>query len=64
LPLVVVGDAVEGEEIGDVAFLEPDPPELHPADLGVGTPDQVAGVVAGDALGLAEPAQLRTQQDA
>ena len=64
LPLVVVGDAVQGEQVGHVAFLETDPSQLHPADLGVGAPDQVAGVVAGDALGLAKAAQLRTQQDA
>jgi hypothetical protein len=27
------GDAVEGEQVGDVAFFEPDPAVLHPADL-------------------------------
>ena len=45
-PLVLarVLDAVQLEQVGDVAFLEADPAELHPADLGLGGADRVAGL--------------------
>src|SRR5580700_7512555 len=62
LALGVVVDPVQGEQIDDVALLEPDPPQLHPADLGLRGPDAVARVLAGDALGLTQPAQLGAEQ--
>src|SRR6266511_1826963 len=63
-PLVLMDDAVQGEQVGDVAFLEADSPQFHPADLGFGSPDQVPGVLAADALGLAKSAQLGAEHDA
>ena len=45
LPLGGVVHAVELEQVGDVAFLEGNAAELHPADLRAGGPDVVAGVV-------------------
>src|SRR6266511_202192 len=62
--LVLMDDAVQGEQVGDVAFLEADSPQFHPADLGFGSPDQVPGVLAADALGLAKSAQLGAEHDA
>ena len=64
LPLVGVDLAVEREQILDVALLEAHPPELHPADLGLGRPDLPAGVLPADPLRLAEPAQVRAEQHA
>src|SRR5260370_40468409 len=61
LPLVV--DAVHGEEVDDIAFLETDPPEFHPADLRFRGADAVAGFLPGNSLGLAQPAQLGSEQD-
>src|SRR5690606_16875540 len=63
LPLGFVGDAVEREQVCDVALLEPDLAQLHPADLGLGRPDLPAGGLPGDALRLAQPAELCAQQD-
>jgi len=62
LPLVV--DAVHGEQVHDIAFLETDAPELHPADLGLRGADPVARLLPGDSPRFAEPAQLGSEQDA
>jgi hypothetical protein len=59
LPLNRVVDAVQREQIGDVAFLKADPAQLHPADLGLGRPDRPAGLVAGHARGQPQRAQAR-----
>jgi hypothetical protein len=61
LALRRVLDAVHRQQVGDVAFLEPDPAQLEPADLGLRPADVVAGLLAGDARLLTEPAQLRAQ---
>jgi hypothetical protein len=55
-PVVLGGvlDAVQLEQIGDIALLDRDPAELHPADLRLGAPDRPAGLIAGDAFGLAQ----------
>ena len=58
------GDPVEGEQVDDVALLEPDAPQLQTADLGVRGPDGVAGLLAGDPGGLPEPPELRAEHDA
>jgi hypothetical protein len=63
-PLLRVGDAVEREQVRDVTLLEPDPPELEPADLGVEGADRVARGLPADATRLAQPAQLRAEHDA
>ena len=55
--------AVEVKQVLYVALLEADPPQFHPADLGSRSPDRVSGVVPGNSLGLAQPAELGTQQD-
>ena len=59
---VVVGDAVQGEQVGDVTFLEADPAELHPADLGLGGADLPTGSLAADPLRLSQPAQVSAEQ--
>jgi hypothetical protein len=55
---------VHGEQVLDVADLEPDPSGLHAADLGPRCPDFVPGPLRGDALGLAQAAQLRAERHA
>jgi len=37
----VIAHAVEGEQIDEVAFLEPMPAQFHPAHFRAGRPDQV-----------------------
>jgi hypothetical protein len=49
-----VRDAVETEQVGDVALLETDPAQFHPADLGLGRADRIAGVLAAQPLGLTQ----------
>lgn len=55
-----IGDSVESEEIDEIAFLEPDPAQLHPTDLGIGGADLVACGLAADPARLPPPAQLPT----
>src|SRR6185437_7519293 len=62
LPLRQIVDAVELEQVSDVAFLERDPAEFHPADLGSRGANVVAGVVARDARALAQPPELSAEQ--
>jgi hypothetical protein len=52
--LAVLPDAVEGEQVGDVALLEADAAQLHPADLRLRGADLPAGGLAGDPLALSE----------
>lgn len=63
-PLVRVGDAVQGQQVGDVALLEADAAELHAADLRMGAADLVARLLGGDAAGLAQPPQLCAEENA
>src|SRR5262249_20607114 len=64
-PLVLrVVHAVHREQVGDVAFLEPDAAQLHAADLGFGTTDGVAGRLPRDAGFFTKPSQLRAQDHA
>jgi hypothetical protein len=49
---------------GYVALLEPDPPVLHPADLGVRAADRLGGLLGGNAMGLTQPAQLAAEHQA
>jgi len=58
-----VRDAVEGEQVGDVAFLELDPAELQPADLGVRCPDGLASRLSADPVGLAQPTEMGAEDD-
>jgi len=58
LPFVLV-DAVEAEEIDEVAFLEPVPAQFHPADLRPRRPDQVRGFLPADPGRFATFPQLR-----
>jgi hypothetical protein len=53
LPLDLVADAVQREEVDDIAFLESNPAQLEPAHLRLGGTDRVAGRAARDAGGLA-----------
>ncbi len=62
LPLLGVGDAVQAEQVRDVALLEADPAVLHPADLGPGGPDLVAGLVGRQPGGLAQAPKLDSQE--
>jgi hypothetical protein len=55
--LGLVVDAVEREQVGDVAFLEADAAEFHPADFGLRRANGPAGLVTGDALRLPQAAQ-------
>src|SRR5205085_6420512 len=64
LTLVVISNAIQGEQSGHVARMEPDPTALHTADLGVRRPDRVTRHLDGNTTGLAQPAQLSTQQNA
>src|SRR5207237_5090621 len=57
-----VRDAVEGKEIDDVALLEADPAQLHPADLRFRTADRVARLLPGDATGLPQAPQLGAEE--
>jgi hypothetical protein len=59
-----VGHAVQGEQVRDIARLEPDLAGLHPADLGPGRPDLVASLLRRDVGGLAKAAQLSAEQHA
>lgn len=63
-PLPLTGHAVQGEQVINVARLEPDVTGFHPADLGPGRPDLVAGLLGRNAGSLAESAQLGAEQQA
>jgi hypothetical protein len=56
LAFLRVGDAVEGEQVGHIAFLGWDPAEFETADLATGGADRVSGGFTGDSAGLAQPA--------
>ena len=62
--LRLVRDPVQGEQVDDVALLEPDATQLQTADLGVRGADGVAGLLAVDTGSLTEPPQLRAEHDA
>src|SRR5690348_11499564 len=62
--LFVVGDAVQGEQVGKIALLEPDPAVLDPADLGVRAADRLGGLLGGNAAGFAQPVQLAAEHQA
>jgi hypothetical protein len=59
-----VRHAVQRQQVRDIALLEADPAQLHSADLGAGRSDLPAGSVSADVLGLAQPSQLTSEQDA
>lgn len=63
LALLLVHDAVQGEEVGDVTLLVADPAQFQPADLRVRGPDGFARGLARDVPGFAKPAKLRTEHD-
>ena len=60
-PHLLVGHAVQGEQVGHVADLAADPAVLQAADLGPGGADLVTGLIRGDPGGLAETAQLSAE---
>jgi hypothetical protein len=62
LALLVLGHAVEGEQVLDVALLERDLPGLQAADLRLGGPDVVPGLAHRDVLLLAQASQQGTQE--
>jgi hypothetical protein len=62
--LLLVVQPVQAEQVLDVALLETDPAEFHPADLRFGGADLPAGVLPADPLRLAQAAQMSTQQHA
>src|SRR5690606_26238283 len=53
--------SIQLEQVRDVAFLEADPPQLHPADLRLGGPDRPARRLAGDSAGFSKLTQPGTQ---
>ena len=57
-PLLLIGDAVHGEQVGHVPLLEAHPAVFHAADLGAGRPDLIAGLLGRDARRLAQLVQL------
>ena len=64
LALLLVGNAIKRQQIGDVAVLESHPARLQAADLRMGCPDPFPGIFEGDSLGLTEASKLCTQQNA
>ena len=64
VPDLLVGDAVQRQQVGDVPLLEPDEAVLHPADLGPGSADLVGRLLRRDAGRVAEPVQLDTHEHA
>ena len=63
-PHLLVGHAVEGEQVLDVPLLEPHPPVLDAADLRPRAADLVPRLVGRDAARLAQAAELVSQHDA
>jgi hypothetical protein len=53
--LLVIGNAVKGEQNRYVALPEADPPKLHTADLGVGCLDRPASCSNSDSSRFPEP---------
>src|SRR5690606_42011162 len=64
LPLGGGADAVAGEQVGHVAFLEDDAAELQPADLRGRRADRLARALTADARRLALAPQGPTEADA
>jgi hypothetical protein len=64
LALVARADTVEGQQVGDVALLEPDPTVLHPADFGVRPADARGGLLGRHARVFAEPTQVSAEHEA
>src|SRR5690348_16425618 len=62
--LLSIGDAVQGQQVGHVACLEPDPAVLDPADLGVRAADRLGGLLGGNAPRFAQPVQLAAEHQA
>src|SRR5271166_121324 len=62
--LLLVGDAIEGEQVGDVAVLEAHPSGLETAYLRVRRADDLSGLLERDPLRLAQPPELGPEQDA
>src|SRR5262249_32630568 len=63
LALLDVLDPVQSEQIGDVALLEPDPAQLHPADLGLRSANRVPGLLPAQALGQPQSTKTRSELD-
>src|SRR6185437_13559244 len=61
--LFVVRDAIQRQQIRDVALLEADATALHPAELRFRAADAVRRLRTGDLSPLAQPAQLRAQDE-
>jgi hypothetical protein len=64
LTLLLVRDAVEGEQVRDVPALGADPAGLQPAHLRTRCRDDVSGILESDPLGLTQTAKLAAQHDA
>jgi hypothetical protein len=58
-----IDDSVEREQVGDVPFLGAYPAQLQAADLGVRPADGIARGLPADAARLAQPAQVRAEDD-
>ncbi len=55
---LLIGHAVQGEQVGHVPLLKPHPAVFHPADLGPGGPDLIPSLVVRDACCLTQTVQL------
>src|SRR5690625_3347993 len=62
LDLDLVGDAVQLQQVLDIADLEADPSQFHPADLRFRTPDVVARLAAGHPARLTRLAEFGSEQ--
>jgi hypothetical protein len=56
--LLWVGDAIQAQQVDDVAVFEADLAVLQPVDLPFRGPDRLGGFLAGEAHVGPEPAQL------
>jgi hypothetical protein len=63
-PHVLVVHAVQGQQVAQVAALQPDPAVFQAADLGPGSADLVTGLLGCDPGGLTEAPQLSAEQHA
>lgn len=61
---LLIGYAVQSEQVGHVPILETHPAVLHPADLGAGRPDLIPSPVGRHAGRLSQAAQLGAEDHA
>src|SRR5262249_6549969 len=62
LAFLIVGHAIESQQVGDIAIFEAHPPGFEPADLRMGRPDYSSRVLKRDPLRLAKRPKLGTKQ--